>query len=64
MPIAYGLLVAVLRFRLLSSGYGNVPAAFMAYAGVYALLLARIAGERTMRTKYVLLGAVLSPAPL
>ena len=41
VPITYALLVAVLRFRFLSSGYADVPVAFMAYAGVYALLLAR-----------------------
>ncbi len=41
VPIAYGLLVAMLRFRFISSGYGDVPVAFMAFAGVYALLLAR-----------------------
>ena len=64
VPIAYGLLVAVLRFRFLSSGYGDVPVAFMAFAGVYALLLAQSAGEPALRTKYVLLGAVLCAAPL
>ena len=42
VPIAYGLLVAVLRFRFISSGYGDVPVAFMGFAGVYALLLATL----------------------
>ena len=59
VPILYGLLLAVLRFRFLSSGYGDAPVAFMAFADVYALLLARSTGEPALRTKYVLLGAVL-----
>jgi hypothetical protein len=57
--ITYALLVAVLRFRFLSSGYADMPVAFMGYAGVYALLLARGTAEAGRQAKYVLLGAVL-----
>ncbi len=39
--ITYGLLVALLRFRMLSSGYADVPLAFFALASVYVLMLAR-----------------------
>ena len=39
--ITYGLLVAVLRFRMIGSGYADVPLAFFSFAAVYALLLAR-----------------------
>jgi hypothetical protein len=55
----YVLLVCILRFRYLSSGYADVPVAFLAYAGVYALLLARGAADAKTQTKYVFLGAVL-----
>ena len=36
--ITYGLLVAVLRYRMLSSGYADVPLAFFAFTAVYTLL--------------------------
>ena len=39
--ITYLLLVALLRFRMLSSGYADVPLAFFTLAAVYALALAR-----------------------
>ena len=57
--ITYALLVAVLRFRFLSSGYADMPVAFMAFAGVYALLFAREAADAGRQAKYVLLGAIL-----
>ena len=39
--LTYALLIGVLRFRYISSGYADMPVASMAYAGVYALLVAR-----------------------
>ncbi len=56
--VTYALLIAVLRFRYLSSGYADMPVAFMAYSGVYALLLARRTTDAGRQAKYVLLGAV------
>ena len=58
--ITYWLLVAVLRFRMLASGYADVPLAFFAFAAVYALLLARHAEGAEMRRRYVMVGAVLA----
>jgi hypothetical protein len=57
--ITYALLVGLLRFRFLASGYADVPVAFMAYSAVYALLVARDTTDARRRRKYVLLGAVL-----
>jgi len=58
--ITYGLLVAVLRFRMISSGYADMPLAFLSFASVYALLLARHAEGAEMRRRYVMVGAVLA----
>jgi hypothetical protein len=58
--VTYGLLVAILRYRMLSSGYVDVPLAFFAFVAVYALMLARNAPEARDRTRYVLLGALLA----
>ena len=58
--ITYGLLVAALRFRMLASGYADVPLAFFAFAAVYALLLARHAEGDEMQRRYVMVGAVLA----
>ena len=57
--ITYWLLVAVLRFRMIGSGYADVPLAFFAFASVYALLLARHAEASEVR-RYVMVGAVLA----
>jgi hypothetical protein len=57
--ITYWMLVAVLRFRMIDSGYADVPLAFFAFAGVYTLLLAKHA-EGAQRRRYVLVGAVLA----
>ena len=59
--ITYALLVAMLRFRFISSGYADMPVAFMAYAGVYALLLAR--GARTPASKRNTSSSARSCAP-
>jgi len=56
----YGLLVAVLRFRMIGSGYADMPLAFLAFAAVYTLLLAGQAEEAQMRRRYVLVGAALA----
>ena len=58
--ITYGLLVAVLRFRMISSGYADMPLAFFSFAAVYALLLAKHAEGAEMRRRYVMVGAVLA----
>jgi hypothetical protein len=55
--VAYGLMIATLRFRTLASGYADVPVAFFALSAVYLLLIARYAGNATERDKSVLLGA-------
>ena len=57
--LTYALLVATLRFRYISSGYADMPVAFLAFAGVYALLLGRTASGAKTQTKYIFLGAVL-----
>lgn len=56
----YGLLVAVLRFRMIASGYADMPLAFFAFAAVYALFLAKDAEGAGMRQRYVMVGAVLA----
>ena len=58
--LTYGLLVAVLRFRMIGSGYADVPLAFLSFAAVYALLLARRMEAAQMRGRYVLVGAALA----
>lgn len=58
--ITYWLLVAVLRFRMISSGYADMPLAFFSFAAVYTLLLARHAEGAEMRQRYVMVGAVLA----
>ncbi len=58
--ITYGLLVALLRFRMLSSGYVDVPLAFFALAPVYVLMLAQSTRETPRRAKYLLVGALLA----
>ena len=56
--ITYGLFVAMLRFRLLSSGYAEVPVAMFAFVSVYTLLLAQHAPDGKSRLKYLLVGTV------
>ena len=58
--ITYGLLVALLRFRMLSSGYADVPLAFFALATVYAIMLAQDAKPASQRAKYLMLGVALA----
>ena len=58
--ITYGLLVALLRFRMLGSGYVEAPVAFFATASVYVLFLARKASDERQRTKYLIVGALLA----
>ena len=58
--ITYGLLVAVLRFRMIGSGYADMPLAFFSFAAVYALLLANHAEGAQMRRRYLMVGAVLA----
>ena len=66
VAIAYWLLVALLRYRMLSSGYADVPLAFFAWMPVYALVLAGISsapkerrGKRwTQRSKWLLVGGL------
>ncbi len=58
--LTYGLLVAVLRFRMIGSGYADVPLAFFAFAAVYALLLGQNAEGAKMRHRYLMVGAVLA----
>jgi 4-amino-4-deoxy-L-arabinose transferase-like glycosyltransferase len=57
--VTYGLFVALLRFRFINSGYADVPVATLAYAGVYALLLARGAAGAAAQWKYIFLGGVI-----
>ena len=59
--ITYWLLVAVLRFRMIGSGYADMPLAFFSFAAVYALLLAKHAGTTEMRPRYVMVGAGWPP---
>ena len=58
--ITYGLLVALLRFRMLSSGYADVPLAFFALASIYVLMRARNTIDPAARAKLLIVGAVLA----
>ena len=58
--ITYGLLVALLRFRMLSSGYADVPLAFFTLASVYAMALARRTNDPRQRVKCLMIGAMLA----
>ena len=55
--ITYGLLVALLRYRMLSSGYADVPLAFFSWMPVYALLHADRADDASQRLKWLVVGA-------
>jgi len=58
--ITYALLVAFLRFRMLSSGYVDVPLAFFVLAPVYVLMLARSTKDTAERARYLSAGALLA----
>jgi hypothetical protein len=58
--ITYGLLVALLRFRMLSSGYADMPLAFFALAPAYVLMLARRTKDTAERARYLIAGALLA----
>jgi hypothetical protein len=58
--ITYGLLVAMLRFRMLNSGYADVPLAFFALATVYAIMLAQGTRLASQRAKYLMLGVAMA----
>jgi hypothetical protein len=58
--ITYALLVALLRYRMLSSGYVDVPLAFFGFVSFYALMQARNAADSRLRTKYLVVGALLA----
>jgi hypothetical protein len=60
VPITYALLVALLRYRMLSSGYVDVPLAFFGWVSVYSLSLARNAGDAIGRRKFLFIGALLA----
>ena len=57
--VTYGLFVALLRFRFINSGYADMPVATLAFAGVYALLLARGATTTAAQWKYIFIGGVI-----
>jgi hypothetical protein len=58
--ITYVLLAALLRFRMLSSGYADVPLAYFALVSVYALLRARSTADTLRRKRLLILGALLA----
>ena len=58
--ITYGLLVALLRYRMLSSGYADAPLAFFAWMSVYALLRADLAEDASQRLKWLAIGALFA----
>ena len=58
--ITYGLLVALLRYRMLSSGYADTPLAFIAWMSVYALLRADLAEDASQRLKWLAIGALFA----
>ena len=60
VAITYGLLVALLRYRMLSSGYADAPLAFFAWMPIYALLQADRAEEPTHRLKWLFVGALFA----
>ncbi len=58
--VTYWLFVALLRYRMLSSGYADVPLAFFAWMPLYALLLAARAADARQRSKWLLVGGLLA----
>ena len=60
VAITYGLFVALLRYRKLSSGYADVPLAFFAWMPIYALLMASRALDDAQRSKWLLVGGLLA----
>ena len=60
VAITYGLFVALLRYRMISSGYADVPLAFFAWMPIYALLLANGCDDQIARSRYLLAGALLA----
>ncbi len=58
--ITYGLLVALLRYRMLSSGYADAPLAFFAWMPIYALLRADRADDASHRLKWLAVGALFA----
>ncbi len=60
VAISYGLFVALLRYRMLSSGYADMPLAFFAWMPIYALIRAGGAVDGAQRLKWLLIGALLA----
>jgi hypothetical protein len=58
--ITYALLLALVRYRMLNSGYADVPLAFFAWMPIYALLRAEHAGNDMQRLKWVVMGALFA----
>jgi hypothetical protein len=58
--VTYGLLVAVLRYRMLSSGYADAPLAFFSWMPIYALLRADHAEDASQRLKWLVIGALFA----
>jgi hypothetical protein len=58
--ITYGLFVALLRYRMLSSGYADVPLAMFAWMPIYALIRADSAADNSQRWKWLILGALFA----
>jgi hypothetical protein len=56
----YGLLVALLRYRMLSSGYADAPLAFFSWMPVYALLRADCAKDDSFRFRWLVVGALFA----
>ncbi len=60
VAITHGLLVAMLRYRMLSSGYADAPLAFFAWMPIYALLQADRAEQPIHRVKWIIVGALFA----
>jgi hypothetical protein len=58
--ITYALLIALLRYRMLASGYADVPLAFFAWMPVYALIRAEGAPERREFARWLFVGALMA----
>ena len=63
VAITYGLLVAILRFRMLSSGYADVPLAFFAAGDDLCSDAGANTTDTLQRTKYLLAAPCWLPGP-
>ena len=60
LVVTYSLLVALLRFRMLASGYADAPLAMFAWLPIYALIRAQAAAEVRESVRWIIVGALMA----